>query len=417
MFTSRDIRGIYGKDITISRLNKLSAVLNDYAPELTIGMDYRARNHLILETTIAYYNGQIRYLGNVPTPVVPYLTQELGLCITASHNPPEYNGIKFFIPGCILDPTELEKLRALYSDKEKSGLNKNPPKKTDLTIEEDLVQRYLSAIPEILDGIFDLSGGAACRFKRIFPNTIFDKPDPTFQTHSPEPKDATLEYLKLETKRFEKVGYVFDGDADRVAVVADGQLIPGDILIGYVAEYYLRANDKLILSLDCSQEVFQYIKDLGRQPIYAPVGQNLLIAEAKKQNAAFIGEYSGHYSFNEFMYYSDPFYFVGVVSEVQPSDLLSFQAQFHNVILRERVQGKIEYRALQEELEQWADQLILIDGIKAILEEEEAAILIRHSQSEPITRINVEAKTLKTAHQLFEKIQRLLKKISELKGE
>ena len=210
---------------------------------------------------------------------------------------------------------------------------------------------------------------------------------------------------------------VHDGDADRVAVVANGQLIPGDILIGYVAEYYLKANDKLILSLDCSQEVFQYIKDVGRQPIYTPVGQNLLIAEAKKQKAAFIGEYSGHYSFNEFMYYSDPFYFVGVVSEVQPSDLLSFQAQFHNVILRERVQGKIEYNTLQHELEQWTDQLILIDGIKAVLEEEDAAILIRHSQSEPITRINVEAKTLKSAHQIFERIQRLLGKISGLKGD
>ncbi len=416
MFTSRDIRGVYGKDITISRLHTLSAVLNEYAPELTIGMDYRARNDLILEATLAYYDGQVRYLGNVPTPVVPYLTQELGLCITASHNPPEYNGIKFFTPGCILDPAELGKLRTRYSRKENSGLNNNPPKKTDLKMEEDLVQRYFSAIPGIVDGIFDLGGGAACRFRRMFPKTIFDTPDPTFQTHSPEPKDATLEHLKVETKRIEKVGYAFDGDADRVAVIADGQLIPGDILIGYVAEYYLKANDKLILSLDCSQEVFQYIKDVGRQPIYAPVGQNLLIAEAKKQKAAFIGEYSGHYSFNEFMYYSDPFYFVGVVSEVQPSDLLSFQAQFHNVILRERVQGKIEYNTLQHELEQWTDQLILIDGIKAVLEEEDAAILIRHSQSEPITRINVEAKTLKSAHQIFERIQRLLGKISGIKG-
>ncbi|MHA1130843.1 MAG: hypothetical protein ACTSQI_11255 [Candidatus Helarchaeota archaeon] len=410
MFTSRDIRGVFGREITVSGLITLSTILNDYGTQMIVGMDYRLRNELILQASLVHYKGDLKYLGNVPTPVVPYLTQELGLCITASHNPAQYNGIKFFKRGCILEPKELQKLQDQYQNMKKTRMNNEKIENIDLIIEEDLVQQYCSAIPEIQDGIFDLSGGAACRFKEFFQDRIFDTPDPSFQKHAPEPKNETLEQLKLATKRRQKVGYAFDGDADRIVVVVDGQLIPGDILIGYVAEYYLKANDRIILSMDCSQEVVQYIKDIGRQPVYAPVGQNLLTAAAKKHNAQFIGEYSGHYSFVKFMYYSDPFYFVSIISESTPSDLLSFKTHFQNVVLREKVQGRIDYNFLKRGLEQWTDKLILIDGIKAILEDEDAAVLIRHSQSEPITRINVEAKTSKAAHQIFRKLLQVIKK-------
>ncbi len=414
MFTSRDIRGIYGKDITDEKLFALSSVLDRKSSQITLGMDYRSQNERILNALIANYKGNVRYLGNIPTPVVAFLTNYLGICITASHNPPEYHGIKFFKPKRILSNTELQNLRDEYSKLLKELKFNGIPSRTRLQIEEDLIQEYLSAIPEIKGGIFDLCGGAACRFADLFPTTLFAKPDPTFQYHSAEPNDKTLETLKLATIRSEKVGYAFDGDADRVVVIAKGKLIPGDVLIAYIAEYYLKRRDKLILSFDCSQEVFNYIRDIGCYPIYAPVGQNLLIREAKKHNAAFIGEYSGHYSFVEFMFYSDPFYFVGQISETKPQELLSFQAQFQNIIIREKIQGKVNYTALQKELERWTEHLVLIDGIKAILEDEDAAILIRHSQSEPITRINVEGPNFQKAKALFKTAKELVRKCTYL---
>jgi phosphomannomutase len=110
------------------------------------------------------------------------------------------------------------------------------------------------------------------------------------------------------------------------------------------------------------------------------------------------------------MYYSDPLYFIGQISEIKPKDLLAFQSQFHNIILRETIPGKVDYNTLKRDLEKWTDQFVMIDGIKAILEEKNAAILIRHSQSEPITRINVEAENLKIANDLFKKLEEIIKK-------
>ncbi|HUY01552.1 MAG TPA: hypothetical protein VMV49_18455 [Candidatus Deferrimicrobium sp.] len=411
MFTTRDIRGVFGKDITPDKLKALSMVLSHIATQITIGMDYRKQNEKILEGVLSNFQGSVRYLDRISSPAVAYLAEQLGVCITASHNPPVYNGIKFFKPKRILYADEVENLRNQYLEM----LEKKEPlqnsRKIRLEIDEDLVQQYITAIPEIQDGIYDLCGGAACRFNSRFPETIFNKPDPTFQFHAPEPKENTLDHLKEATKKKTKVGYAFDGDADRIVLVVNGKLIPGDILIAYTAEHYLKENDKVILSLDCSQEVFDYIRDVGCNPIYAAVGQNLLIVEAIKTKAAFIGEFSGHYSFVEFMYYSDPLYFVGKISDTKPADLQTFLPQFQNIILREKIEGKIDYALLKQALEKWTDQFVLLDGIKAILKDDNAAILIRHSQSEPITRINVESKNLKEATRIFGDLKEVIKNI------
>jgi phosphomannomutase len=408
MFTSRDIRGFYGSEITDDKLKILGQVLDKR--ELVIGMDYREYNDKILNAILPSLE-RVIYVGNVPTPVVPFLTKRSGMMITASHNPPGYNGIKFFKPKRILNAEELQHIKQQYEDAVKQSTKLNESSKTNLKVDEEQIRRYITSIPEIKEGIFDLCGGAACSFANLFPVSIFNTPDPPFRLHAPEPTNETLDRLKEETMKAEKIGYAFDGDADRVVVIVKGQMIPGDILIAYTATHYLPSKEKLILSFDCSQEVFNYIQDSGQHPYYATVGQSALATEAIKRKAGFIGEYSGHYSFTKFMYYSDPFYFIGKISETKPRELLEFQAQFHNVVLREKVEGRIDYTLLKQELEKWTDQFVLLDGIKAILAEEGASILIRHSQSEPITRINVEGKNIQTAKEILQKVKEIIGKI------
>ena len=75
------------------------------------------------------------------------------------------------------------------------------------------------AIPEIQDGIFDLCGGTACRFTNLFPKVIFNNPDPTYQFHSPEPKEDTLEQLKLETSAQETANVVFTAGAGANSII------------------------------------------------------------------------------------------------------------------------------------------------------------------------------------------------------
>lgn len=408
MFTSRDIRGHYDKEITDDRLKILGTILDK--KEILIGMDYREKNDKMLNAILSSL-GRVVYLGNVPTPVIPFLTNRFGLMITASHNPPGYNGIKFFKPKRILNAEELQQIKQRYEAAVKKSTKLSESEKPQLKVDEELLSQYIAAIPEIKEGIFDLCGGAACRFANLFPRSIFNSPDPSFKLHAPEPTNETLDRLKDETMKAEKVGYAFDGDADRVVIIVKGQMIPGDILIAYAAIHYLPPKEKLILSFDCSQEVFNYIQDNGQQPYYASVGQSALATEAIKRKAGFIGEYSGHYSFTKFMYYSDPLYFIGKISETKPQELLEFQTQFHNVVLREKVEGRVDYALLKQELEKWTDQFVLLDGIKAILADEGASILIRHSQSEPITRINVEGKNTQIAKEIFQKVKEIIGKI------
>ncbi|ODS38387.1 MAG: hypothetical protein A7316_08160 [Candidatus Altiarchaeales archaeon WOR_SM1_86-2] len=387
IFKGRDIRGKYGSELSKRDFFNVGLVLNNFSDKLVLGMDYRAHNPELCQAMLSGFGGSVSYLGNSPSPMVAYLSEKLklGVCLTASHNPSEYHGAKFFKEKRSFFENEMNEIKKHYENLKVENYKLNREK---LAIDNDLRDEYLNKIPLIEDGIYDLCGGAACSIRDIFPHAIQNKPDPFFENNSPNPNDGKLHELKKKTVSDNKLGFAFDGDADRVVIAADGKVIRGDIIIAYIAENYLKKGDSVVMSLDCSNEVYNYIKDSGLNPHYAAVGQETLIKKAQEVNAKFTGEMSHHFSFTEFMPYSDAIYFAAVFSETKPEDISEFKNKFKNIMHQEVFPFQIDFDKLEEKLSKKAIPIDKTDGIKATFED--YCVLIRASKTEPIVRASIE---------------------------
>ncbi|PIO05937.1 hypothetical protein COT29_03450 [Candidatus Micrarchaeota archaeon CG08_land_8_20_14_0_20_59_11] len=388
MFRAYDVRGIYGKDITPGSLCSLGRAMSRYAEDIVLGMDYRRHNEELAAAFRAGFDGEVRFLGRAPTPAVAFHSRKLGAALTASHNPAEYNGLKPFRERRCFWPDELKELE------EKTKPCGTPMKTKPLDADAELHDGYVSALPEAGDALFDLCGGAACALRDVFPNRIFDEPDPAYERHSAEPKEETLGVLKERTK--ERLGFAFDGDGDRVAVCDRGRIIDGGVIIAYIAEHFLKKKDTLAITLDVSDEVAQYLTDAGFGVEVSKVGDVFVLQKAVAEGAAFAGERSGHYSMMKHMPYSDGIYFGLLLSQAKAGEIAEYAARFAAVTEIGAVYAKVDFGALEGKIRAKEPEWIsTIDGIKARFAD--YCLLVRASNTEPKVRVNVEAKTRELA--------------------
>ncbi|PIT85956.1 hypothetical protein COU36_00415 [Candidatus Micrarchaeota archaeon CG10_big_fil_rev_8_21_14_0_10_59_7] len=387
MFRTYDVRGVYGADITAASFCSLGRAMSDYAKEIVLGMDYRRHNEELAAAFRAGFEGDVRYLGRAPTPAIAFHSEKLGAALTASHNPPKYSGMKPLRERRCFWPEELKELEGRMTP---CGMRGAKPLETDVELHDG----YVSALPEAGDALFDLCGGAACALKDVFPNRIFDEPDPAYEKHSAEPKDGTLVVLK--EKSHEKLGFAFDGDGDRVAVCDRGEVIDGGSIIAYIAEHFLKKRDTLAITLDVSDEVAQYLADAGFGVEVSKVGDVFVLQKALQEGAAFAGERSGHYSMMKHMPYSDGIYFGLLLSQAKPGEIAEYASRFKAVTEIGAVYAKVDFVALEEKIRAREPAWIsTIDGIKARFPE--YCLLIRPSNTEPKVRVNSEAKTRELA--------------------
>jgi phosphomannomutase len=395
MFGAYDVRGIYGKDVTDAKFSALGSALSSFSASLVLGMDYREHNSQLAKAFLSGYSGGVRYAGFAPTPLVVFNSGKLGACITASHNPPEYAGIKFSKEKRCFYSEELAVLKKKFeAAKQKRRTPVELPK-----VDEELVSIYLDSLPVASpNALFDLAGGSACALKNYFPQSIFSKPDPRFEKHAGEPTREALSVLTARTREKQCVGIAFDGDADRAAVVDCGEFVDGGIAGAFLAVSNLKRRDKVVLTIDVSDEVFLYLQDYGLQPIYSPVGDVFLLKKAISSNAAFGFERSSHYSFLNHMPHSDGIYAGALLSKVKPGEIRDFAKQFKVVTLIESVPTQKLGASIPRDLLSNAPLRIeVFDGLKARFDD--FSILVRASQTEPKIRINVEAKTTELASQ------------------
>lgn len=393
MFGAYDVRGVYGKDVTDSKFSALGSVLSSFSDSLVLGMDYREHNRQLAKAFLSGYSGSVRYAGFAPTPLVAFNSGKLGACITASHNPAEYAGIKFSKEKRCFYPEELAALKKKFeAAKQKRRTPADLPK-----VDDDLASAYLDSLPIASPAaLFDLAGGSACALKNYFPQSIFSQPDPRFEKHAGEPTREALSVLTARTREKQCVGIAFDGDADRAAVVDCGEFVDGGTVGAFLAVSNFKRRDKVVLTIDVSDEVFQYLQDYGLQPIYSPVGDVFLLKKAISSNAAFAFERSSHYSFLSHMPHSDGIYAGALLSKVKPGEIRDFAKQFKVVTLIESVPTQKPGASIPRDLLSNAPLRIeVFDGLKARFEN--FSILVRASQTEPKIRINVEAKSTELA--------------------
>ncbi len=327
IFKEYDIRGIYPEEINEETIRTLAPIITKFLKKkrIMIARDARKSSPTIareLKKELTKKGITIIDIGMCSTPEAYFTQNKLGeenaIIITASHNPPEYNGLKIMGPKArpIGKGQGLEKIEKEYEktikEKKKKEEKKEAKKKKGIIIKKKASKEYEEAILKGLKekfnykAIIDNSNSPAkteiktikkmCEVIKV----LNEKPDGTFPGHSPDPlKKESQKKIKEEIKEKKAdLGIIFDGDADRIVIIDEkGKTIPPDLLTIILAENYKKGT--IIIDPRSSKAVKEFLEEKGHKVIISKAGRSNIAAEMRKRKAIMGAEKSGHYFFKE----------------------------------------------------------------------------------------------------------------------
>jgi phosphomannomutase len=306
----------------------------DYAPVVIVAGDHRfsspSLKHYVLRGLLDA-GCNVKDVGCLPTSIVAYAASRLGdgaCVVTASHNPPEYNGLKFFeSSGAVVKPEVEDRLLAqVLSDGRRPNVQCGASfEGYELCDSSAIVQSYVEdaaaeAAPEgdvrvAIDGRFGLANvvmpflldrlGCARQAinERLHPYFLDSKGDYV----NPEPKSDNVQALQQLVRDGDfDLGLAFDGDADRAVIVDDaGDYLPDDIVLLTLALECGEKDRPRVITVDSSLMVEKELKARGYRLIVSPVGDPFVAERVQRSGASFGGVPNGHYIFPDFLIYSD----------------------------------------------------------------------------------------------------------------
>jgi len=318
-FKAYDIRGVYGRDFDSSDVRKIGFFLPKLlnADTVLVGRDDRASSPEVFAALcdgITAAGADVVSIGQCTTPTIYFATATQGfnaaVMITASHNPPEYNGLKVCRTGALpvdysAGLAELEQMcEGDIIPSEKRGTVSEIDVRGDYL---DFLRHYLPDLSGLKIGVDCSNGMAALLIKDLLgskPKYIYDKIDGTFPNHPPNPlveeNCADLQQLILDNHL--DIGLIFDGDADRVMFVDEqGRYIQPDLITAVLAEYYLAEEKGRVLhDVRTSKAVTERIVELGGKPHMWKVGHSFAKMKMRELGCIVGGELAGHYYFRDF---------------------------------------------------------------------------------------------------------------------
>lgn len=432
IFRAYDIRGIFGKDLTEEVAAKIGAAFATFLDGRTVlvGRDVRLSGEKLRNALVSGLVSRcnVTDVGVVPTPLVYFalnrLQKDAGIMVTASHNPPQWNGFKAFRgqKGSIYGK-DMEKIKQLAND---IDLEKLGEKRGKAVIHEGIIPEYQDFVQSKiqlerkLNVVADTANGtcglvAPALFERLGCNilTLNQKPDGTFPAHPPVPKKETLgELMKEVVRNKADFGVGYDGDGDRAVFIDEkGNLIPGDMTLLIFAKDVLQKHrgGKVVYELSCSMAVEEYVKKLGGIPLVERVGHTFIMDKMISEKALLGGEKSSHFYFADVYGMDD-----GVFASLRMAEILSKSDEK----LSEMVASLPQYPSVYEKNFECPDNLkfaviekvrsqfkrygletLDIDGVKLI--EEDGWVILRASNTEPVVRISAEARTEEKLKKLY----------------
>lgn len=447
VFRAYDIRGVYGKDLTPSLALKIGMAFGSFLEagiEVVVGVDSRLTSPILKSCVIAGLAStgcDCFDVGLVPTPTLYFASihygKKGGVMVTASHNPPQYNGFKLCKGGVsysyetgignVEKIVETEKFRPVGW--EKTG---KISKKEVLLDYVDYILKNRS-LEKKLRVVVDAGNGTCGFTEKIFGmlgcevKVLFGEPDGRFPNHIPDPlKEETLETLrKTVVKEEADIGIAFDGDGDRVGFVDEkGQIIKGDqAFMLFIRETLERCpNSKIIFNVLGSKALSEEIKALGGIPIMTRVGHSYIHETLLRENAVLAGEVSGHYYFGREHYGFDDGVFAAIKmvellskTNLKLSELIKKLPKYHSspeirISCPDEKKFKV-VNVLKEKFEKEGYKLITIDGVR--VEFEDGWGLVRASNTEPALVLRFEAQTQKRLEEIKKHILKETRNILE----
>jgi phosphomannomutase/phosphoglucomutase len=334
IFKAYDIRGIVGRTLTPSIVQKIGRALGSLARErkrdtIAVGRDGRLSGpELIaaLSDGIRSAGVDVIDVGMVATPMTYFAAQHLGtgccVMVTGSHNPPDYNGLKMVIDATTLSGDDIQRLRARI---ERGDLASGD----GALRAEDVSRAYLDRIvgdiklARPMRIAIDCGNGVAGAFapelyRRLGCDVVelFCDVDGNFPNHHPDPSQPkNLEDLRRRLAQGDcELGLAFDGDGDRLGVVtpAGNIIYPDRQLMLFAADVLTRApGATIIYDVKSTRNLKPWIVEHGGVPMLWKTGHSLIKARMKEVGAALAGEMSGHTFFGERWYGFDDGLYAG----------------------------------------------------------------------------------------------------------
>lgn len=443
LFGTSGVRGIANEKITpelaLNLAKSLSAVLDD-PREVLIGRDTRLSSKMIEDALVAGFLSaglNVKKIGIAPTPVIGFSVSktevDAGVMITASHNPPEYNGIKFFDSrGMALTPEKERKIEKLYYSRDFRTPSwseiRNAKKLQALKNYLEKVSGKVSLKREHTVAIDCANGPSSKTTPQLLENldckvlTINSQLDGRFPGRPPEPAGKNLQNLRDFVKSSKaNIGFAHDGDGDRIAVVDDrGRMVEEDKLLALIGSYSVERFGKgIVTTVDSSKIVEEYVRDSGGKVVRTKVGDVSVAQEMYSRKIKFGGEPSGTWIIGDIHMCPDGTLAAARILEMlesrkeKLSELVDSMPSYP--ILREKFEcpndekeGKMkliekEAPSAFEEIE----NILKIDGIRLKFENGDW-ILIRPSGTEPYIRVTAEANEKSKAKSLVKIAKEIL---------
>ena len=324
-FHAYDIRGIYNVDFDRETAYKVAYFIPELlgTDKVAVGRDCRVSSDEIHDAVlkgIADAGADVYDLGLTTTPAVYFATANCGfkasIQITASHNGPQYNGMKVSTENAraVGYDAGLKTIRQWIDEGRPTPVAAKRGSVHPLDVTEDYLAfllRYKGDYSNIRIAM-DLSNGMANLYaKRIFgdaPDYLFDELDGRFPNHDPNPLiPKNIEALQaLVRKSGADVGVIYDGDADRVMFVDENaRFISPDLMIAVLGRYFLveRGAKGLVLQdIRSSKAVGEYLAPMGGEMRTWKVGRAFAAEKLREIDGVYGGELAGHYYFRDFFY-------------------------------------------------------------------------------------------------------------------
>jgi phosphoglucosamine mutase len=413
-FGTDGVRGVIGADLTeelVERLGRAFAHWTGGAPVL-IGRDTRESGPA-LEQTLSRglgTGGSSVLLGGVlPTPAVALLAEDAGAVISASHNPPEYNGVKFFRGGWKLDDSDEESVEALL-DVPADGAGA-------ISEQTGLAARYVDLVCERFGAplgdlrvVLDCANGAMyevapAAFERLGAHvvTIGNRPDGTNINVGCGATDLGLLSRAVAGGDFD-LGIAFDGDGDRVlAVDAEGKELDGDQIVAVLALHL--GVDLVAVTSMTNLGFHRLMGEKGIRVVTTDVGDRYVLEALRREGGLLGGEQSGHVIYLQGHTTGDGLAAAlllcrALVEQAETlSDLANIMPRYPQVKKNVRVRTKVIPEEVVLEVEKLNREL-----------EERGRVLVRPSGTEPVVRVLAEAETPQIAGDLCARIVTLVER-------
>jgi len=440
IFKAYDVRGKVGSELTADVANKIGKAFADWLPEqgtIAVGRDMRPDSAELAGALIDGLRAQGRNvidIGEVTSDMIYFAVGRYklagGAMVTASHNPGEYNGIKL----CREEARPVGKESGLFEIRDNVLDNKfKPTAATQGSIEEkDTVEDWITHVLSFIDPqklkplkvVVDAGNGMA---GKIFPELepyvpweveeLYFELDGTFPNHEANPlKFETLaDAIKIIKDKKCDAGIAFDGDGDRAFLIDDkGQVVTGGTMSAILADYFLREfpGSAIVYDARNSRVVPEVTEKAGGRAVLTRVGHAYIKHVMREEDAPFGGEASGHFYFRD-NWYADSGLIAAViglyVATLSGKKLSELRKKYEyyaaipetNYTVKDKdAVIKTVAQTFPKESHDW------LDGLTVTLPN--GWFNIRPSNTEPVLRLNAEAKTQNDLDQMVSKITKLI---------